>query len=275
MKPNQNIQARELYMQGGLTQQEIAEILNVNRKTVGLWIQQGQWRQLRIAAQQSPAMLLQDFYNQLAVLNETIHQRGGIPTIEESVVQRRLIMNIQSFKQQPVSNYIQIYTELIDHIGKQDPALGKTIATHADTLVRQKTSKKRLYIAQDMFLTDEIDYDIDIDPLEHTSEEPVNNPEPESGEENATFCDISQNTNTADNSDIQPAESPKEAEIKNPENETKAADPNYVPSLSNGIIWLGNGYVYDPAISKKREITFHELTQFKNLNQPPDNLNAW
>lgn len=281
MKPNQNIQARELYMQGGLTQQEIAEILNVNRKTVGLWIQQGQWRQLRIAAQQSPAMLLQDFYNQLAVLNETIHQRGGIPTIEESVVQRRLIMNIQSFKQQPVSNYIQIYTELIDHIGKQDPVLSKTIATHADILVRQKTSKKRLYIAQDMFLTDEIDDDIDDNTLSHIpphcriepgSEAPANHIEPGTWEGNATFCDIPQNTNTVDSSDIPQVEPPKETEIKNPADETKDGNPSYVPALSNGIIWLGNGYVYDPAISKKREITFFELTLFKNLSFPPPDL---
>ncbi|MGN6569720.1 MAG: terminase gpP N-terminus-related DNA-binding protein [Flavipsychrobacter sp.] len=273
MKPNQNIQARELYMQGGLTQQEIAEILNVNRKTVGLWIQQGQWRQLRIAAQQSPAMLLQDFYNQLAVLNETIHQKGGIPTVEESVVQRRLIMNIQSFKQQPVSNYMQIYTELIDHISKQDPALSKTIATHADALVRQKTSKKRLYIAQDMFLTDEIeDEDIDDNILSHIP--PHCHIEPGPWEENATFCDIPQNTNTVDSSDIPQQEPPKETEIKNPADETKANHPNYVPALSNGIIWLGNGYVYDPAISKKREITFYELVQFKNLTPPPNDVNA-
>jgi len=267
MKLDQQTQARELYLQGGLTQTQIAEILNVNRKTIGLWMQQGQWRQLRIAAQQSPAMLLQDFYNQLAVLNETIHQKGGIPTIEESIVQRRLIMNIQSFKQQPVSNYMQICTELIDEIRKQDQELSKQVALHADALIRQKTSKKRLYIAQDMFLNDEIDDDIDDNNL--------NPNEPNSWEENATFCDIPQNTNTIDSSDIPPTEPPKEEKINNAENETKAPNPPYVPTLPNGIIWLGDGYVYDPSISKKREITFHELAEFKKLNLPPGNLFNW
>jgi len=270
MKLNQQTQARELYLQGGLTQQQIADILNINRKTVGLWMQQGQWRQLRIAAQQSPAMLLQDFYNQLAVLNETIHQKGGIPTIEESIVQRRLIMNIQSFKQQPVSNYMQTYTELINEINKQDPQLGKQVTLHADALIKQKTSKKRLYIAQDMFLTDEIDEDID----DNTN---TNNPVLPSGGGggNATFCDIPQNTNTVDSSDITQEEPPKEDQKNISQNETKANNPNYVPALSNGIIWLGNGMVYDPAISKSREITFNELTQFRSLNLPPDALNNW
>jgi len=205
MKSQEFTQARELYLQGGLTQKQIAEILNLNRKTVGLWMQQGQWRQLRIAAQQSPAMLLQDFYNQLAVLNEAIHQRGGIPTVEESIVQRRLIMNIQSFKQQPVSNYMQICTELIDEIRKQDTELSKQVALHADALVRQKTSKKRLYIAQDMFLTDDLeDENIDDDTLNHI--------DPSPWEENATFCDISQNTNMVDSQNAQPQEPPKLAE---------------------------------------------------------------
>jgi|GEM_PF-955082 len=284
MKLNQQTQARELYLQGGLTQQQIADILNINRKTVGLWMQQGQWRQLRIAAQQSPAMLLQDFYNQLAVLNETIHQKGGIPTIEESIVQRRLIMNIQSFKQQPVSNYMQTYTELINEINKQDPQLGKQVTLHADALIKQKTSKKRLYIAQDMFLTDEIDEDIDDNPWDHNpphcSIEPgskalTDHTEQTSCEENATFCDIPQNTNTIDSSDIPQEEPPKEDQKNISQNETKANNPNYVPALSNGIIWLGNGMVYDPAISKSREITFNELTQFRSLNLPPDAFNNW
>jgi transcriptional regulator with XRE-family HTH domain len=267
MKLDQQTQARELYLQGGLTQQQIAEILNVNRKTIGLWMQQGQWRQLRIAAQQSPAMLLQDFYNQLAVLNETVHQKGGIPTVEESIVQRRLIMNIQSFKQQPVSNYLQICTELIDEIRKQDTELSKQVALHADALVRQKTSKKRLYIAQDMFLNDEIEDDIDDNTLDLNS--PHCRIEPGEWEENATFCDIPQNANTADSSDIQQEEPPKEEQKNISEDVTKQGSINYAPVLNSGIIWLGNGFVFDPVIGKKREVTFSELADFKKLNLPP------
>jgi len=265
MKPYQQTQARELYLQGGLTQQQIASLLDINRKTVGLWIQQGQWRQMRIAAQQTPAMLLQDFYNQLAVLNETIHQRGGIPTIEESIVQRRLIMNIQSFKQQPVSNYMQLYTELINEITKQDPELARKVTPIADAVVRQKTSKKRLYMAQDMFLTDEIEeaQETDNESLQHT----------DSGqcEENVTFCNISENPNTEAGCDIQP----KEPEEKEQKNNPEECNKPQVYILPNGIIWLGDGYVYDPIIGKKREVTQYELTQFKDLNPPPDNLNTW
>jgi len=281
MKSQEFTQARELYLQGGLTQQQIAEILDVSRKTVGLWMQQGQWRQLRIAAQQSPAMLLQDFYNQLAVLNETIHQRGGIPTIEESIVQRRLIMNIQSFKQQPVSNYMQLYTELINEITKQDPELARKVTPIADAVVRQKTSKKRLYIAQDMFLTDEIEEeDMDdnisnhIPPhcrIEQGSEAPANHIEQPPCEDNVTFCNISENPNTEAGSDIQPNGSEEKEQKNNPEECNKPQ----VFMLLNGIIWLGDGCVYDPVIGKKREVTQYELTQFKNLKPPPDNLNTW
>jgi len=267
MKSQEFTQARELYLQGGLTQQQIASLLDINRKTVGLWIQQGQWRQMRIAAQQTPAMLLQDFYNQLAVLNETIHQRGGIPTIEESIVQRRLIMNIKSFDRQPTSNYIQLYTELINEISKQDPELGKKVTLHADSLISQKSKNKNIYHLQDMFLTDEIE--------ESGNEAPEDHIDPGPCDKNETFCDISQNTNIVDSQDVQPQEPPKPPEENNTDNETKAHNPNYTATLSNGIIWLGDGMVYDPAISKKREITHHELTQFRNLTPPPPDLTTW
>jgi len=269
MKPYQQTQARELYLQGGLTQQQIAALLDINRKTVGLWIQQGQWRQMRIAAQQTPAMLLQDFYNQLAVLNETIHQRGGIPTIEESIVQRRLIMNIKSFDRQPTSNYIQLYTELINEISKQDPELGKKVTLHADSLISQKSKNKNIYHLQDMFLTDDLEEDI----TEPGPEEPANHIEQSPCDKDETFCDIPQNINTTANSDISPVEPPKEEKINNPENETKQDNYGYVPILPNGIIWLGNGMVYDPAIGKKREITFGEIAAFRSLNLPPGLFN--
>jgi len=222
MKSQEFTQARELYMQGGLTQQQISALLDINRKTVGLWIQQGQWRQMRIAAQQTPAMLLQDFYNQLAVLNETIHQRGGIPTIEESIVQRRLIMNIKSFDRQPTSNYIQLYTELINEISKQDPELGKKVTLHADSLISQKSKNKNIYHLQDMFLTDEEDeQEIDNNTLNHIpphcriepgSAAPDNHIDPGSCDKNETFCDIPQNTNIVDSQDIPPTEPPKSEE---------------------------------------------------------------
>ncbi|MBS1690164.1 MAG: hypothetical protein JSS96_15645, partial [Bacteroidetes bacterium] len=76
-------------------------------------------------------------------------------------------------------------------------------------------------------------------------------------------------------SDIQQSEPSKEEKINNSGNETKANNPNYAPKLSNGIIWLGKGMVYDPAITKSREITFEELTQFKTLTPPPHDIDKW
>lgn len=263
MKSYQQTQARELYLQGGLSQTQIATLLDVTLKTVGLWIQQGQWRQLRIAAQQSPAMILQDFYNQLTVLNETIHQRGGIPTIEESIVQRRLIMNIQSFKQQPVSNYLQLYTELINEITKQDPELAGKVTPIADAVVRQKISKKRLYITQDMFLTDEIEEDdeeLNNDSMPHADQRQC--------EENVTLCNISENEDIAAGSDMQPDETTEIEQKNNPDESNKPQ----MFMLSNGIIWLGDDMVYDPTIGKKREITFYERNQFKKLTPPPGDI---
>jgi DNA-binding XRE family transcriptional regulator len=84
--------ARGLYFQTQLSQQEIADRVGVNRKTLYLWINEEKWQEARLAAAQSPTILLHQYYQQLININEFIAARtdSPFPTPKEADVIRKL-----------------------------------------------------------------------------------------------------------------------------------------------------------------------------------------
>ncbi len=70
MKLDQQLQARDLYIYQGKTQEEIAVLLNVSRKTVYNWIKNGQWAEIKLSNHQAPAVVLQDVYNHITEVNK-------------------------------------------------------------------------------------------------------------------------------------------------------------------------------------------------------------
>jgi DNA-binding XRE family transcriptional regulator len=84
--------ARGLYFQTQLSQQEIADRVGVNRKTLYLWINEEKWQEARLAAAQSPTILLHQYYQQLININESIAARtdSPFPTPKEADVIRKI-----------------------------------------------------------------------------------------------------------------------------------------------------------------------------------------
>jgi DNA-binding XRE family transcriptional regulator len=84
--------ARGLYFQTQLSQQEIADRVGVNRKTLYLWINEEKWQEARLAAAQSPTILLHQYYQQLININEFIAARtdSPFPTPKEADVIRKI-----------------------------------------------------------------------------------------------------------------------------------------------------------------------------------------
>ena len=215
MKQTEKQQAKELYFQLNLPQTKIAEILNLDRKTISRWMEEGKWREMKYAAQQMPGMLLQDLYNQLSCLHARIHSRvpeRQYPTEEESIIQRRLMMSIKNAEKQSVGNYMQIITEIINEVAKQSPQLAHDLTPYTDKIIKKKLDKKT-FRKNAMFLTDE-PYIEDEQPTQEPDnisppclpdrqalEEPGKAPSQSLEEVNTPHCDISENIITAPTND--------------------------------------------------------------------------
>ena len=134
-KNTQHRQAQKLYYQAELSQQQIADILNVNRKTLYTWIKEGSWQRAKRAAACAPTILAGQYYDQLALINRTIAMRDDrpFPTKDESEVIRRLTTTLKYLPTaHRASESIEVFELFIDKLKRVDHELVKTIMPHID-----------------------------------------------------------------------------------------------------------------------------------------------
>ncbi len=113
-KQKEHQQAFQLYFQSDMSQEQIAALLNVNRKTLYTWIKEGEWKRARYAARHTPCLLVEQYYEQLAKINRAIAARteSPYPTREEADVIRKISMTVKQMRTtQTISESIAAFTE--------------------------------------------------------------------------------------------------------------------------------------------------------------------
>src|SRR6185437_12198437 len=132
-------QARNLYFQTELSQTRIAELLDVDRKTIYLWIKEGRWAEIKRSAQHTPSILAEQYYSQLLAINEMIAEREEqpYPTSQEAETIRKLTLTIKHIKDgQTRGETIEVLMNFIHQLTKTDLALAKQILPHADEYIK-------------------------------------------------------------------------------------------------------------------------------------------
>jgi DNA-binding XRE family transcriptional regulator len=119
-KNNERLQARNLFFGTDLTQQQIADMLNINRKTLYSWISEGGWRQAKYSAAHAPCILVDQYYHQLGALNQRIAERTDQPwpTKEEADIIRKITATIRQIKPKTdrpdFSQTVEVFASLTD-----------------------------------------------------------------------------------------------------------------------------------------------------------------
>ncbi len=139
MKNEKQSQARDLFMHAGKTQTEIADILDVNRKTIYLWIKNGKWEEMRHAAAQAPGIIIQDIYNHIGAVNRKISSHDdGCPEPKEVEMLRKLLKMTSDINKNHVGSYIEAFTEISTYMLHRDIPTGRKFVGHADDFIRGK-----------------------------------------------------------------------------------------------------------------------------------------
>ena len=127
--------AKDLYMQTDLTQQQIADMLDVSRRSVWLWIKKGKWEEMKLAARQMPGLILQDIFNHITAVNDKIRERepgDRCPTMEEVEKLRKLINMTNSIKKKHAGAYMESFAEILCYVRKEDRELAAKLAPHIE-----------------------------------------------------------------------------------------------------------------------------------------------
>jgi len=138
-------QARNIYAETDYTQQQIADILSVDRKTVYTWMKQGKWEEMKKIATQTPATIQQNLYNYVNMVDKQIHSRpaeGRCPTPQEVEMLRKLLTIAGKIKIKSSATYMQVYEHLIRHVYKTDKKLAIAIGAAADKLIKATSLDK-------------------------------------------------------------------------------------------------------------------------------------
>jgi hypothetical protein len=136
--------AHDLFFQTELNQQQIADLLNVNRKTLYGWIKQGNWIRAKCAAAYAPVVLAEQYYAQLAAMNNKIAEREDpFPTKEEADIIRKITATVNSIRNEKAtcSETIQVLTNFTDDLLIIDPELTKKVAVHMNVFIKGMTDQ--------------------------------------------------------------------------------------------------------------------------------------
>ena len=134
--------AQQLYMAGGRTQKEIAEIVGVSERTVHTWVHQFAWDKLRLAAIQAPATIADNICAQLVELQNGIARREPgmrFPTMEEAEITRKLIASLGNMKKYPsTSQHMQVLETFRNYIRPVDKEFAKQLAGYTTRFLAAK-----------------------------------------------------------------------------------------------------------------------------------------
>ena len=129
-KDNQRLTAQTLYIDKCLSAKEIAEKLSVTEKTVGNWVKEGNWKQLRNTKQSTPEILIGK-YNELlnSLLDQRLEiekQKGEKPDnyygiIDEMSKVAAMIDRLQKDGQLSLRTHILVLEKFMSALHQQNP----------------------------------------------------------------------------------------------------------------------------------------------------------
>lgn len=130
--------AKTLFISENLHQKVIAQRVGVSEKTLGKWIADGGWRNLKrslITTKQNQISLL---YDQLEHLNNLIAERDSkVATTKEADVIIKLTGAIERLEvETSVGETVEVSKKLIELIGQEDIELAKRVTGYCDTLIQ-------------------------------------------------------------------------------------------------------------------------------------------
>ena len=132
--------AQLLYLKENLTQQEIADKVGTSRRTVGTWINQGKWDDMKAGMTMTRESQIMDIHRQVSEINKVIAERPDgqrFATPAESATIAKLASSIEKLeKDTGLKDLIGAGTRFLNYVRSIDIDRAKEIALIWDNFIK-------------------------------------------------------------------------------------------------------------------------------------------
>lgn len=136
--------ARTLFVQGGMTQKEIASKLEVTEQTISRWAKKDHWDELKKNVMSGKQEILRSLYTELQKLQTIIEEKGGVADSKQADIRRKLITDIRQLETRySVSQTVQIGMDFCEFLKEIDFDLAGKISRHFQSFIDEQIEKQK------------------------------------------------------------------------------------------------------------------------------------
>ena len=134
--------AKELYLQGSKTQKEIAQLVGVTEKTVGNWVEAGQWELLRAGRMSTPRQVITNMVEIHKQRTEQILAElaaGGTNKYGDELL--KMSMAIEKLQgHTSLTTYIGVLSDFMGYIPLNETGLRAQLALYQSKFLNDKAT---------------------------------------------------------------------------------------------------------------------------------------
>ncbi|MBR5237461.1 MAG: putative DNA-binding transcriptional regulator [Paludibacteraceae bacterium] len=136
--------ARTLFVQGGMTQKEIASKLEVTEQTISRWAKKDHWDELKKNVMSGKQEILRSLYTELQKLQTIIEENGGVADSKQADIRRKLITDIRQLETRySVSQTVQIGMDFCEFLKEIDFDLAGKISRYFQSFIDEQIEKQK------------------------------------------------------------------------------------------------------------------------------------
>lgn len=141
-KTQERNQARDLFVNSGLSLKEAAAIVKVAPSHVGRWAKEDNWEVQKTAQQVTAEKIIAGWYAMLQKINEDVIKGDGIPSNAQADQISKITDSIQKLaKKQNLSMYYTVLKEFLNELITQNNEAAKTFGPIMLDFMKRKASQ--------------------------------------------------------------------------------------------------------------------------------------
>jgi hypothetical protein len=141
---DKKLHAKHLYFQTELNKTQIADVLNISRRTLHYWIREGNWERLKRSSEHMPSLIAENCYHIMAHLTNSYLSERRLTnpvTPKEIDALHKLILTINKLKSRAALNeHVETFGLFIDKIRQKAPDVAEKVAPFVEEYLEERAA---------------------------------------------------------------------------------------------------------------------------------------